>query len=134
VASFTALAFSTSSFSPLAYDFDAGVTPPRVVSLPWWRGASTERRIPRPKAVTKIIRQLAKKQVKRLKDEEREFAYEQQLMTALAKADLQYREVYGELLQRERERLIEAEVVRLKRKQQMRDEEEDVLAFLMSVL
>ncbi len=55
-------------------------------------------------------------------------------MTALAKADLQYKAFYAEILEQERQRLIDEEIKYLMGLKRMRDEEEEVLAVLMAMM
>jgi hypothetical protein len=89
------------------------------------------------KSVRKIIKQVAKKQVEELVEQEetaKSQAAVQQLMTALAKADLQYKAFYAEILEQERQRLIDAEIKYLIGLKRMRDEEEEVLAVLMAMM
>jgi len=89
------------------------------------------------KSVRKIIKRIAKKQVEeQIEDVEtaESQAFVQQLMTALAKADLQYKAFYAEILEQERQRLIDAEIKYLIGLKRMRDEEEEVLAVLMAMM
>jgi hypothetical protein len=93
------------------------------------------------KTVRKIIKKVAKEQVE--EQIENEGAVESQevinqamaarLMTALAKADLKYQAFYAEILEIERQRLIDEEIKQLMAIKRMRDEEEEVLAVLMAI-
>ena len=87
------------------------------------------------KSVRKIIKRVAKEQVEELVEQEetaKSQAFVQQLMTALAKADLQYKAFYAEILEAERRRLIDDEIKQLMARKRLRDEEEEVLAILMA--
>lgn len=89
------------------------------------------------KSVRKIIKRVAKEQVEELVEQEataKSQAAVQQLMTALAKADLQYKAFYAEILEQERQRLIDAEIKYLIGLKRMRDDEEEVLAVLMAMM
>jgi len=88
------------------------------------------------KSVRKIIKRIAKKQVEEQIEEvetAESQAFVQQLMTALAKADLQYQAFYADILEAERQRLIDEEIKQLMGIKRMRDEEEEVLAVLMAI-
>lgn len=85
-----------------------------------------------PKTASKIIKRIAKKQVDELVEQEQAAGFVQELETAFAKADLQYKAFYAEVLQIERERLIDEEIKRLFRLKHMQDEDEEVLAILMA--
>lgn len=84
------------------------------------------------KTALKVIKRVAKKQVEELVEQESEAAFTQELMTALAKADLQYKSIYDEILQEERSKIIDAEIKRLIGIKRMQDEDEEVLAILMA--
>jgi len=89
------------------------------------------------KSVRKIIKRIAKKQVEEQIEEietAESQAFVQQLMTALAKADLQYKAFYAEILEQERQRLIDDEIKQLMGIKRMMDEEEEVLAVLMAMM
>ena len=89
------------------------------------------------KSVRKLIKRIAKKQVEEQIEEietAESQAFVQQLMTALAKADLQYKAFYAEILEQERQRLIDDEIKQLMGIKRMMDEEEEVLAVLMAMM
>ncbi len=80
-----------------------------------------------PKTAKKIIEELAEKQV----EERTRSGFEEQLVAALDAAELAYREFYLELLQIEREKIIDAEIKALFELKRLQDEEEEVLAMLL---
>lgn len=87
------------------------------------------------KSVRAIIKRVAKKQVEE-KIEKIDVDienYTKQLMTALAKADIQYKAMYNKILEDERQQLIDAEIKSLMGLKRMRDEEEEVLAVLLAL-
>ena len=84
-----------------------------------------------PKQVAKVITRLAKKQVDECKAEEVALAaaeYERQLVSELAKLDIQYKVLYVEILKEEIERLV------LEYRKKMQDEEYEILACLMAMM
>jgi hypothetical protein len=80
-----------------------------------------------PKTAKKIIERLAEKQV----EERIRSGFEEQLVAALDAAELAYREFYLELLQIEREKLIDEQIKALFELKRLQDEEEEVLAMLL---
>jgi len=88
------------------------------------------------KTVKRIIHEVAKEQVEENLEEvgtQESQAFVQQLITALAKVDLKYQAFYAEILEAERQRLIDEEIKLLMGIKRMRDEEEEVLAVLMAI-
>jgi hypothetical protein len=80
-----------------------------------------------PKTAKKIIQRLAEKQV----EERIRSGFEEQLVAALDAAELAYREFYLELLQIEREKLIDEQIKALFELKRLQDEEEEALAVLL---
>ena len=88
------------------------------------------------KTVKRIIHEVAKEQVEENLEEvgtQESQEFINQLITALAKADLKYQAFYAEILEAERQRLIDEEIKYLMGIKRMRDEEEEVLAVLMAI-
>ena len=88
------------------------------------------------KSVKRIIQKVAKEQVEENLEEvgtQESQEFINQLITALAKADLKYQAFYAEILEAERQRLIDEEIKLLMGIKRMRDEEEEVLAVLMAI-
>jgi hypothetical protein len=86
--------------------------------------------------VETVIKKLAKKQVsaKKTSKKDREDEYEQQLITELAKLDLQYQVFYLEVLEEERDRLLTSEIKRLIEAKQKQDDEYEAIALLMLMM
>lgn len=88
------------------------------------------------KTVKRIIHEVAKEQVEENLEEvgtQESQEFINQLITALAKADLKYQAFYAEILEAERQRLIDEEIKYLMGIKRMMDEEEEVLAVLMAI-
>ena len=80
-----------------------------------------------PKTAQEIIERLAEEQV----EARVQSGFEKQLVEALDAAELAYRDFYLELLQVEREKIIDAQIKELFALKRMQDEDEEVLALLM---
>lgn len=80
-----------------------------------------------PKTAQEIIERVAEEQV----EDRVQSGFEKQLIDALESAELAYREFYLELLQIEREKIIDARISDLFALKRLQDEEEEVLTVLL---
>lgn len=129
MAAFASTSFAITALSSKAFSLDS-VNPivAKLISLNIARRGKVKKR------ALQVIRQVAKKQVKQLKTHQEEKVSEKQLLRAFKTADLQYRAEYEAILTHEREMLLNDEVQRLLRIQRRLRDDEDVLAFVLSLL